>query len=71
MRIQANRYVADMTDDQRRSFPNLVLLCNPHHKLVDKVRPDDYSVEDLEQWKRAADPKEAGDLAMMTESDLA
>lgn len=46
-----NRYVADMTDDERRSFANLVLLCKPHHTLVDKTHPERYSIEDLEQWK--------------------
>jgi len=46
-----NRYVADMTDDERRSFANLVLLCKPHHTLVDKTHPERYSIGDLEQWK--------------------
>ena len=47
-----NRYVAEMMNDERRSFPNLVLLCPHHHKMVDKIRPADFSIEDLEQWKR-------------------
>lgn len=46
-----NRYVADMTDDERRSFANLVLLCKPHHTLVDKMHPERYSIAELEKWK--------------------
>ena len=41
-----------MTDDERRAFANLILLCKPCHTLVDKARPADYSVERLEAWKR-------------------
>lgn len=46
-----NRYVKDMTDDERRAFDNLVLLCQPHHTEVDKIHPDRYSIETLEGWK--------------------
>jgi hypothetical protein len=45
--------------DQRNDFPNLILLCLPHHKLVDD-NPETYSVEmlaemkfDHESWHRA------------------
>jgi hypothetical protein len=65
-----NRYVAEMTNDQRRSFPNLVLLCPAHHKLVDKIHPQKYSIENLEEWKRTADPTNATYLVGMVESDL-
>lgn len=65
-----NRYVREMTDDERRAFPNLVLLCGPHHKLVDKIRPDAYSIQDLEAWKRAADPDGSTELSSLTDSDL-
>ena len=47
-----NRYVADMTSDQRRSFANLILLCKPCHTLVDKAHPKEYPIEGLEAWKR-------------------
>jgi hypothetical protein len=46
-----NRYVQAMTDDERREFKNLVLLCPPHHKEVDKIHPERYSIEMLEAWK--------------------
>lgn len=57
-----NRYVADMTDDERRSFANLVLLCKPHHTLVDKTHPERYSIEDLEQWKADREGAAMGSL---------
>jgi hypothetical protein len=47
-----NRYAAAMTDDDRRSFANLVLLCKPCHTLVDNAHPEDYSIERLDAWKR-------------------
>ena len=47
------RYDPAMSDDQRRAFSNLILLCTPHHTVVDRLHPDDYSVETLEQWKAA------------------
>ena len=46
-----NRYKADMTDDERRAFSNLVLLCKPHHELVDKRHPEQFSAELLASWK--------------------
>lgn len=36
------RFEPDMTDEQRRSIDNLILLCQAHHNLVDKVRPADF-----------------------------
>ncbi len=40
-----------MTDDERRAFANLVLLCKPCHDLVDKVHPQEYPTTRLEAWK--------------------
>lgn len=47
------RYVPDMTDAERNGFPNLVLLCLVHHKIVDKMRPNDFSIDTMESWKKA------------------
>ena len=33
------RFDANMTDDERRAFPNLLLLCTYHHASVDGKRP--------------------------------
>lgn len=47
------RYDAMMTDDQRRSFDNLILLCDEHHTIIDnKENEDKYPVELLKKWKR-------------------
>lgn len=50
------RYDPTMTNDQRRAFANLILLCGPHHKLVDRLAPDDYPPQTLEQWKTESEP---------------
>ncbi len=45
------RYVEGMADEERNSFGNLVLLCLVHHKIVDKLQPDDFTIETLQNWK--------------------
>jgi hypothetical protein len=55
------RYDPAMTDDERRSFPNLVVMCKPHHQLIDINEPELYPAELLRRWKaqREASPVEA------------
>lgn len=69
----SSRYDAAMTDDGRRSFPNLILLCKPHHEVVDKRHPERYPVEVLAEWKTRREA-EAGidrlELSMLTEDRL-
>lgn len=45
------RYEVDMLDEERNAFSNLILLCHPHHVVVDKIEPEKYSVELLFRWK--------------------
>ena len=40
-----------MSDDDRRKYPNLILLCGHCHTLVDK-QPNTYQPTDLRSWKR-------------------
>ena len=47
------RYDLSMTNNERRSFPNLILLCKPHHNIVDRLHPDDYPADALFEWKTA------------------
>jgi hypothetical protein len=54
------RYFQAMTDDERRAWPNVILLCPPHHRFVDKIKPEDYPIEKLQGWK---EDREAGKLA--------
>lgn len=44
------RYDPNMTDDERRSINNLLLLCETCNKLVDR-NAKDYPVSVLKQWK--------------------
>jgi hypothetical protein len=56
------RFDSSMNDDQRRDSPNLLLLCNPHHDIVDdKEQEKVYTIELLHRWKnqRESDPREA------------
>lgn len=48
---RGNRYVEEMTDGERRAFSNLVLLCKPHHTLVDKTHPERFPISELARWK--------------------
>jgi hypothetical protein len=66
------RYVADLSDDSVSSFDNLLLLCVPHRKAIDrdeKAHPADL----LETWKaeREASGHEAlRDLGALPEGQI-
>lgn len=67
------RYDPSMTDDERRSFANLILLCTPHHKVVDRLHPDDFPAEVLAGWKAQHERAAGIDgsvLSMLTEDRL-
>ena len=59
------RYDPDMTDDERRAFANLMLLCSPCHKLVDQVRPQDFPIETLYEWKGSREADDGAPLAAL------
>lgn len=47
------RYREDMDDDDRRSFDNLILLCDEHHKMIDnEVNLASYQEDLLISWKK-------------------
>ena len=46
------RYDASVTEAERHSIDNLILLCSTHHKLVDD-QPKEYSVQKLQEFKRS------------------
>ena len=47
------RYNPDQSDDQRRGFDNLILLCESCHKIIDnKDNEGDYPVDLLKKWKK-------------------
>jgi hypothetical protein len=45
------RYNSSQTDEQRRSYNNLILLCANHHKITDNV--EEYTVSKLVDMKQA------------------
>jgi hypothetical protein len=45
------RFNPSQTDDERRAYENLVLMCYRHHKVTDEV--SDFSVERMRDMKRA------------------
>lgn len=47
------RYNPNMTDDERRHYNNLILLCDECHSIIDnKENENKYPVELLRKWKR-------------------
>lgn len=63
------RYDPLMTDKERAAFPNLILLCQPHHTYVDRVDPHTYPAAVLEEWKEQNEPVEG--LRILRELTLA
>jgi hypothetical protein len=53
-RLKSARYDPKMTDEERRSFDNLILLCPTHHTVVDDLEPDRFTVEVLLAMKERA-----------------
>jgi hypothetical protein len=46
------RWNGNMTDDERRDFSNLILLCDEHHTIIDnKVNETKFPVSLLKKWK--------------------
>ena len=50
------RYNRNQTDDERRDYNNLILLCHRCHDMIDN-NPDIYTVEILKKWKREHEAK--------------
>ncbi len=61
----SQRYESKMTDSERASFSNLILLCKPHHDLVDRVKPDQHPPELLAEWKDAREGDAAAALSVV------
>jgi hypothetical protein len=49
------RFNATMSDEDRRAFGNLMLMCYPHHKVTDEVKK--YSVKRLQGMKAKHEAK--------------
>ncbi|MEY9861473.1 hypothetical protein ABH935_007114 [Catenulispora sp. GAS73] len=69
----SERYDPAMTDDERRAFSNLILLCTPHHTVIDRLHPEDYSAELLQEWKTRRETEagiDNGAVSSLTEERL-
>jgi hypothetical protein len=52
------RFNPDMTDDDRRHFDNLLLLCDECHTIIDNIENEaDYPVKLLSNWKKQHESK--------------
>ncbi|CAA7196979.1 ABC-three component system protein [Chryseobacterium potabilaquae] len=52
------RYNASMTQDERRGFDNLILLCDEHHTIIDNSENvKNYPVDLLKFWKASHEKK--------------
>ena len=50
-RPTAARYDASQTDEQRRAFENIIVLCPNHHRRIDLLEPDEHPPELLFEMK--------------------
>lgn len=60
------RFNPDMTNEERRSYDNLMLMCHQHHVVTDDV--NEYPVEKLKQMKRTHEAKYSGIIGQMKNS---
>jgi len=61
----AARYDANMSDNERNGYDNLILLCGNHHKMIDD-QPNTYTVEKLKEIKATHENW----IESMTESEI-
>ena len=58
------RYNPNMTDDERRHFNNLILLCDECHTIIDnKENEENYPVSILREWKSNHESKRLNSLS--------
>lgn len=56
------RYYPLISDEERADFPNLMLLCDEHHKMIDnKENENIYTIELLKKWKAEHEAKNEKD----------
>ena len=60
------RFNPNMTNEDRRSFGNLMLMCHQHHVVTDDV--EKYTVEKLKEMKRNHEAKYSGIIGQMMNS---
>lgn len=45
------RFDQQQPEDERQGYDNLILLCPKHHKLIDRLEPERWTVEELHAMK--------------------
>lgn len=64
------RFEASMTDDQRRAFENLLLVCPNHHRRIDRLEPHKFPPDLLRDWKARHDERCADAKWWTTDEEL-
>lgn len=55
---KGSRFEENMTDDERRGFNNLILLCDEHHVMIDnRENESEYPTPLLKEWKSIHEKK--------------
>lgn len=67
LRAGSARYNSAMTDRERNAFPNLILLCGPHHHSVDH-HAEKWPAQVLRDWKLEAEARV--DTAALGDADF-
>ena len=62
------RYNEGQTDEERRAYENLLLLCYPHH--IETNDGDEYPVEKLRKFKRVHEAKHEASRFQISEVEL-
>jgi hypothetical protein len=64
------RFDESMTDEERRSYENIILMCPNHHSVIDECEPERFTVAILEEMKRVAEQRSEPFEQWTTESQL-
>jgi hypothetical protein len=57
-----SRYYPEISEKERADFPNLMLLCDEHHKMIDnKANESKYPIDLLRKWKTEHEEKHEQD----------
>lgn len=61
LHLGSARHDQTMQPPELNDYPNLLLLCPTHHKLIDRLEPERWSAEELLDMKRAHEEQRPGD----------
>lgn len=64
------RYDSEMTDDERRAFENLILICPSCHARIDRLEPAEFPAERLIVIKQEHEDRSVSPSSWATEEEL-